>query len=803
MREAARGFGSKSVGARSRLAGVCVVLVCGFCCMAVPGVVMSADAAGLPDGRVFEMVTPVENHSANVYAPQAITEEMHPGEGDITTRLPFQASVNGDAVAYAGDATVGGMGSTGASEGDEYVARRSASGGWLQMDAEPLGVNSESINNLTGVKSTYYQAFSSDLSVGILQSGHEKEPLLGVTAPVGYQVLYTHIMGEAGAVPLFTVTPPNRSAEGFASAGIPTIYPGAGPTLVFAGASGGLSAGSVGSTELLFEANDALTANAVDGGEGENNLYVSLGGRLSLVNVLPDGVAAPGATFGGPALRRVTANEPDFSGVVSGDGSRVFWTDLASHDLFVRLNPTRPQSPLGAGGVCTVVGDACTVEVDAAAPGASGVSGGGQFWTASSDGSLVFFTDESRLTVGSTAAAGAPDLYEYEVPTGRLTDLTVHAGEPADARAVIGVSSDGSMVYFAADGVLAGNQNSEGRVAQAGQPNLYLSDSEGLTFIATLSGEATVGSVGDVNNVIPKLENEPPYANVGDLSPGIGDRTAEVSGSGGTLVFMSNNQGVGGYTPEFNGKPLEEVYVYEAEDAGADGELFCASCAASHKQPELANFLTEEGLGAFLPPDWSLTQEPQWMSEEGGTLEDGGRVFFDSIEPLVSADTNGKPDVYEWERDGVGSCQEASGCIYLLSGGTSTAASWLIGVSGSGNDVFMVSRAQLVPQDKDETYNVFDARVGGVQPVTPPSCVESGCQGVPAGAPVFATPPTVTFEGVGNFPPPSTSTSTTTKPKVKVKPKAKSKKKAKVKRKAKGKAKRSAARKSSERGVGR
>ena len=799
MREVVKNYVPELPASLRRFA-VGIMLACGLCCY---GGVSVAGGAGLPDGRVFEMVTPLNNHDANVYAPEAITEEMHPGEGDVTTTLPFRASIEGSAVAYAGDATTGGMGDTGAAEGDEYVARRAAAGGWSQVNAEPLGVSSEGANDLTGGKSTYYQAFSNSLSVGILQSGELGEAVLSGGVPANYHMLYAHAIGEAGAAPLFTVTPPDRSEEEFGSYEVPKIYPGAHGVFAFAGASAGLSEGAAGSSELLFEANDALTANAADGGMRANNLYVSVSGRLSLVNVLPDGMAVPDATFGGPELQRPFANEPDFSGVVSGDGSRVFWTDLASHDLFVRLNPTRPQSPLSASGDCLVAEDACTVEVDSAVPGAAGSSGGGQFWTASSDGSLVFFTDESQLTIGSTAASGEPDLYEYEVPTGRLTDLTAHSGGPAGVRAVIGTSKDGARVYFAADGVLAENENSEHRTAQAGQPNIYLLENGKTVFIAALSGEATVGSVGDVNNVIPKLENEPPYANVGDLSPGIGDRTAEVSGSGGTLVFMSNNQGVGGYTPEFNGKPLEEVYVYEAEDAGADGELFCASCAASHKQPELANFLTEEGLGAFLPPDWSLTQEPQWMSEEGGTLEDGGRVFFDSIEPLVSADTNGKPDVYEWERDGVGSCQEASGCIYLLSGGTSTAASWLIGVSGSGNDVFMVSRAQLVPQDKDETYNVFDARVGGVQPVTPPSCVESGCQGVPAGAPVFATPPTVTFEGVGNFPPPSTSTSTTTKPKVKVKPKAKSKKKAKVKRKAKGKAKRSAARKSSERGVGR
>jgi hypothetical protein len=691
-----------------------------------------AQATGLPDGRVFEMVTPVENRDANVYAPEAITEEMHPGEGDTTTLLPFRASVDGDAVAYAGDATVGGMGRTGAAEGDEYVARRFASGGWLQADAEPLGVNGEGVNDVTGVKSTYYQAFSSDLSVGILQSGaalesgDESEPVLTAGVPAKYGVLYAHVAGEAPSVPLFTTTPPNRSAEEFGSINVPKIYSGASGLLAFAGASAGLGAGSVGSTELLFEANDALTANAVDGGEGENNLYVSVGGRLSLVNVLPDGAAAPGATFGGPAARP-TANEPDFSGVISSDGSRIFWTDLATHVLYVRENATAP--------------DAVTIPVSA---------GEAQYWTASANGEYAFYTENERL-------------WRFDVEDQAREELA-----DAGVQAVIGVSEDGSHIYFAATEVLATNDNSEGRTAQVDQPNLYLLDNGKTTFIATLS---TAGAVEDVNNVIPKLENEPPYANVGDLSPGIGNRTAEIAPKGETLVFMSNNQNVDGYTPEFNGKPLEEVYVYQAEGGTENnGELFCASCATSHKQPELANFLTEEGLGAFLPPDWSLTEQPQWMSENGG------RVFFDSIEPLVPADTNGKPDVYEWERNGTGSCQEPSGCIYLLSGGTSQSASWLIGVSATGNDVFIVSRAQLTPEDHNETYNVFDARVGGVEPVLPPTCSGTGCQGVPATAPTFATPASVTFNGVGNFPAGAAETNPAAAPKTKAKPQTRAQK---------------------------
>ena len=42
------------------------------------------------------------------------------------------------------------------------------------------------------------------------------------------------------------------------------------------------------------------------------------------------------------------------------------------------------------------------------------------------------------------------------------------------------------------------------------------------------------------------------------------------------------------------------------------------------------------------------TYLPQWIAEEGN------RVFFDTEVPLVARDTNGRQDVYEWEREGHG-----------------------------------------------------------------------------------------------------------------------------------------------------
>ena len=225
----------------------------------------------------------------------------------------------------------------------------------------------------------------------------------------------------------------------------------------------------------------------------------------------------------------------------------------------------------------------------------------------------------------------------------------------------------------------------------------------------------------------------------GDWIGGLAKTRSFVTSDGESLVFMSSESlSVTGYPDGYPNNGAEEVYVYEA----GSNSLFCASCGS-----------TREGASGYLPVSWSDTRLPQLISE------DGDRMFFDSSSPLVGQATNGKQNVYEWEREGSGTCTTVSavngGCVYLLSGGSSVSASWLVGASESGNDVFLVTRAQLVPEDQNEAFDLYDVRVDGAKPVSPPQCTGTGCQGVPAPPPTFATPSSVTFEGVGNFTPPT------------------------------------------------
>jgi hypothetical protein len=608
-----------------------------------------ASAAELPEGRVYELVTPPEGYDTEVYPT---------GDGSTAdeTEFPYQAAADGNAVVFPGGPTVGGNENSGFHGGNQYLASRSPAGGWSEVNLSPDDRPSVAI-----------QAFNNDLSEAFLDGvepltpsspgfGEEPEPFwMG-----NYDVLYSTSTKTTQYTPLFTVKPPYRAPAGLRTVGEirkpsfpPTSGYREGRMLAFAGASADDS-------HLLFLANDALAPGA-EGGlassfEEANNLYESFDGALRLVNVLPDGSTHVNATFGGGPL---------FSHVISSDGSRIFWTDLSTGHIYMRENGSR------------------TVEVSPA----------GKFQTASSDGTMAFFTNG--------------DLYEYDVTHSITTDLD--PGVPV--RRVLGASEAGKYIYF---------------TTESGELDLW---HEGhVTSIATVDAEGP----------------------------------AEVTPDGHALVFHELRQ-----LPSF--QTLSEVMVYEADA----NELYCVSCGSG------------EGSGELIPSNKFNVYQPRWISA------DGARVFFESRVPLVPEDSNGKLDAYEWTKPGSNGCAESHGCIHLLTSGTSSDVSHFADASVSGDDAFVVTRAKLVPADNNELYDLYDLRVNGYQPIAPPTCTGTGCQGLPGAPPIFATPSSVTFEGVGNFA--TSKGKTAAKPKKTQKKKHKKKHKPKRKAKAKKKSKRSAA----------
>jgi hypothetical protein len=111
-------------------------------------------------------------------------------------------------------------------------------------------------------------------------------------------------------------------------------------------------------------------------------------------------------------------------------------------------------------------------------------------------------------------------------------------------------------------------------------------------------------------------------------------------------------------------------------------------------------------------------------------LSDNGRLFFNSPDDLVPQATNGKENVYEYEPTGVGSCESSSGgCVALISSGSSGKESAFLEATPTGNDVFFLTAAQLLPQDTDTAFDIYDARVCTQQSpcLTPPPPTPPGC----------------------------------------------------------------------------
>jgi len=636
----------------------------------------------LPDGRVYEGVSfATDSSGAEVFPP--ITGHALGISHENDTDYPVRAAADGEAVAYAGEAPpVGGSGSTGYGGGDTMLATRGADG-W-----EPVSI-SPPVEGSRGV----YQGFSSDLSLSFLDEYNEP---LAPEAPSPCVVLYSHGGGAFRPVLTSTETPGNCGRP------------------VFAGVSADDSS-------VIFESEARLTPEALEGGEGEKNLYESTGGGVYQVNVLPEGKHEVNAAYGGFAYPR------DFGGAINANGSHVVWTDLNTHTLYVREDPASSSAN-------TVL-----------------VAEGAAFMGASSDGSEVFFTDERKLTPGSSAENGAPDLYECRLEAEgqpcKLTDLSVdsHTGQAADVLGVLGNSEDGSYVYFVADGELAPNTNTNNETAAAGEPNLYLYHNGETSFVATLA-------LGDDNL---SNGNSASIPNGGDWQPSLDMRTAEVTPNGHSVVFMSHRR-----LTSYDNTGLAEVFSYDAES----GQVSCSSCNPNGTAPVTVTDKGEEVGGFLMRPENSEAV----INDEGASYQlrtisdDGDRVFFDSTQPLVPQAVAGLESVYEWERDGSGSCQEANGCVSLLSGAPS-GESTFVDADASGDNVFFTTRSSLLPEDRNEQVDLYDAHVDGGFPYLETECSGSGCQGVPPAPPIFATPSSATFNGVGNFVPSVPAVAKTTK----------------------------------------
>jgi hypothetical protein len=350
-------------------------------------------------------------------------------------------------------------------------------------------------------------------------------------------------------------------------------------------------------------------------------------------------------------------------------------TATAVDDTTVRINATEKTNGSGPGGVDPAGSQPAT------------------FWEATPDLSRVFFTTTEALTdSASTEQPGVPKLYRYmtdALPGERLTLISVDE-EPVDgiadaAEGAIGTSEDGSYVYF-----IGPNQLQAGGPIEPAQ-RIFVWHEGSIREVAAINEGEELERVLGAN------------AWWGQAFEPTG-KWARLTPDGRNLVFVSRGTNEltdynhGDTCEDFFGfitRPCTQVYAYEASESGP-GRLQCASCDQGRAEA------TGDGDFFFNPPSllYGASSYLNRAQVAGGRL-----VAFSTSERLVPEDRNNRPDAYAFEAP--------TGEALLLSDGRSDADARFMDASVDGRDVFFATRAQLIPADRDENVDIYDARGDG------------------------------------------------------------------------------------------
>jgi hypothetical protein len=522
---------------------------------------LPASASALPNGRSWELVSPVEKNGGSVPGPEGVL-----GGG------VYQAAADGDSVTYSSATAF--LESAGAPPGSQYLSTR-GSAGWATQNLNVALFSGSYGPDPDGVP---YQLFSTDLAAGLLLNGEPcraedgscpvaNPPLPATDAPAGYQNYYLRRGGTFEAL-IGAADVANTALD-------PAHF-----RVRFAGASVDLE-------HLLVETCAALTPDASEVAQGEGcdpnaqNLYEWSGGDLELL-------AGPGASLAAQA------------GAVSSDGSRIYYVDTGSGELLLSDAGTQRH-----------------VDADA---GQDGV-----FQTATPDGAVAFFTTAAahlwRYSAASDAATdltpgggvvgvlgasedgdsvyyqGADGLYLWQAgSTAKVADGA--AADPSDYPPATGtarVSADGSKLLFLSSSSLTGYDNLDQKTGLAdSEVFLYDAAAEELHCISCRpSGQAPRGP-----STIPGAYSNGDGAGVTQIY-----KPRVLVADGGRIYFNSLDSLAGSDT---NGE--RDAYQWEPPGPECGKPAGCIELISSGRAEAGATFVdaSESGDDVFFVTDQSL-----------------------------------------------------------------------------------------------------------------------------------------------------------------------------------------------------
>jgi hypothetical protein len=563
------------------------------------------EAAGLPDYRVYELVSPIEKHGGEPFPLSPTIGSCPVGckPGESAERFPILTTTDGEALAYEGSSFSG----QGGAVEDEYLSKRTASG-WQTTDLSP--------STQASGESDGFKALDESLSQALIYQGR---PSLTATAPAEYANLYLQDTGDPLALtPLLTEPPFDRP-------------PGNSFKTTFVGASADLF-------KVVFEADGALTLEtpfapaAIDGGTSKNNLYEWTKGQLRLVNVGPgNGTTAPGAGIG--AGKGSYLAHRGLSYAVSEDGARVFWSSEAGQ-AYVRIDGERTvEIPDHTGSFVTAAANGAKVllsdgriygdlEGEPPVEEADLTEGKGGFVELigqSEDLSHVYFVDTAELSEspnedGATAEEGKDNVYAWHLGEiayiGTLPSVnnTAETAESSPGGNWLAFTSTVRLTSFDNTGPCQFEESS-GKYVDGPCGEVYLYDDATGALTCPSCSPSKAPPLG--NSHLPVIRGE-----------GVSPQPHFVSDSGRMFFDTPNSLS----SLDTNGG-AEDVYEYEPSGIG--------SCAREGGCVSLISAGTGAGDSNFLGMDPS-----------------GKNVFFTTRDQLTGNDHDQELDVYDAREHG-------------------------------------------------------------------------------------------------------------------------------------------------------
>lgn len=643
----------------------------------------------LPDCRAYELVSPANKEGSNVAADPTMT----------------QSAVSGEAIKWTSTKAFGDAIGTEV-RGAEYVSQR-GSEGWSTHSINP----GQRAPVFSLYKSSQYQDFSDDLTKGVywalapVGGGHPNVEHVAslylrtdvLSAPPG-----TYELLSDSATPL--PSRPEFSTE---------------MEIHFAAASADWS-------RITFETTQALTTDAANANPALPKLYEWHNGAVTLVGILPDGTVAEGSMAGDGAGTHFWDGGWTRD-TISSDGSRIVFTaapfagvnnseQIQAGDLYMRID--------GKETIKLNVDERTEPDPEGPQPAA--------FWAATANESEIFFTTGQALTDDATSGDWHFYRYDLDAPSGKHLALLAQVATPEGVEgklrylanqdiAINGISADGSYVYFT---VPVFNE------------------------IGEITPWLDVWHDGTIRRLVPRETVSVRDSAWGDTSRVGGANSFRVTPDGKTIAFATNDREVAklvGYDnvhytgPGYADKNEIYTYAYDSE------KLTCVSCDPSGALPVGdADNTTNVYIDAM--DIYALTEYMSNMYQDRSLSDDGRYIFFDTPDPLVPEDTNGRRDVYEYDT--------TLGRAELLSGGMCNCESTFVDASPDGSNAFFTTHQALVRADFDTADDVYDVRIGGgfvaQSAPLPAPCEGDDCQGPAKAAPAFSAPASSTFAGGGN-----------------------------------------------------